>query len=337
MPEDLCELVYAWHGQGAQGPALLAEVERHVRRVGARYPESWFELGRKDESALESLGHRVFTRCDRAPRGPHPFLGRAAFRAYTEERLPSRPIRYHSFYAWRSVTRELMRDDYKKSVARDPVLRWKDALYRQLGPALERVADPAPSADGRAPRWVARGGGPRLARADSEVLDRLRREPLSVRAELDALVIRALELLGRPITRSALCHLLAEVLDAPLPGPMQATPSDTLDLEQAPDALPPADRLTLRAAVAEGWQALEPLDRALLGALARGEDTASILAQDPRLRDAPALSRAISRVGAVFVAGVASRMGVEPRPDALPRALLDAILGVLIDLLPELP
>jgi hypothetical protein len=89
--------------------------------------------------------------------------------------------------------------------------------------------------------------------------------------------------------------------------------------------------------VAEGWEALEPLDRALLGALARGEDSGTILSLDPRLRDAVALSRAISRVGAVFVAGVSARFGVQARPDTLPRALMDAILGVLIELLPELP
>ena len=46
---------------------------------------------------------------------------------------------------------------------------------------------------------------------------------------------------------------------------------------------------------------------------------------------------AISRVGAVFVAGVSARFGVTARPDTLPRALMDAILGVLIELLPELP
>jgi hypothetical protein len=320
MAVELCELVYAWHRHGAEGSALLAEVERHVRRVSARYPEAWFELGQKDDSALTSLGHRVFARCDRAPRGPHPFLGRAPFRAYSEESLPSRPIRYHSFYAWRSVTRELLRDDYKKSVARDPVLRWRDELYRQLGPALGRVAEPAPSADGRAPRWVGRGSSPRLARAEAE-----------------ALVGRALELLGRPISRSALCHLLAEVLDPPEPGPRQAEASEALDLCAAPDGLSAEDRLALRAAVAEGWEVLEPLDRALLGALARGEDSGTILSLDPRLRDAVALSRAISRVGAVFVAGVSARFGVQARPDTLPRALMDAILGVLIELLPELP
>ena len=334
MAVELCELVYAWHRHGAEGPALLAEVERHVRRVSARYPEAWFELGQKDDSALTSLGHRVFARCDRAPRGPHPFLGRAPFRAYSEESLPSRPIRYHSFYAWRSVTRELLRDDYKKSVARDPVLRWRDELYRQLGPALGRVAEPAPSADGRAPRWVGRGSGPRLARAEAEVIHLLRRGPHD---DLDALVGRALELLGRPISRSALCHLLAEVLDPPEPGPRQAEASETLDLYTAPDGLSAEDRLALRAAVAEGWEALEPLDRALLGALARGEDSGTILSLDPRLRDAVALSRAISRVGAVFVAGVSARFGVTARPDTLPRALMDAILGVLIELLPELP
>lgn len=334
MSMELCELVYAWHRQGVHGTALLAEVEHHVRRVGARYPDAWFELGRKDEAAFESLGHRVFARCDRVPRGPHPFVGRPPFRAYTEERLPSRPIRYHSFYAWRSVTRELMRDDYKKSVARDPVLRWKDDLYRRLGPALERVADPAPSADGRAPRWVARGAGPRLARADAEVIERMRRGP---RGDLDELARRALDLLGRPVSRSALCHLLAEVLDPPEPGPRQAELSDTLDLRPAQGGLDAATRLSLRAAVAERWQALEPLDRALLGALVRGEDSATILSLDPRLRDAVALSRAISRIGALFVAGVVEQLGVEARPDALPRALMDAILGVLIELLPELP
>lgn len=334
MSAELCELVYAWHRGGEQGLALLDAVERHVRRVSARYPDAWFELGRRDEAALVSLSHRVFTRCDRVPRGPTPFLHRAPFRAYTEERLPSRPIRYHSFYAWRSVTREAMRDDYKKSVARDPALRWKDDLYRRLGPALEEVADAAPSLDGRAPRWVARGSGPRLARAEAEVVDRLRS---SRERQLRPLVAQALLLLGRPISRSALCHLLAEVLGGPDPGPRDAHPSDTLDELPGAGGLDPEDRVAIRAAVAERWLALEPLDRALLAALARGEDTPAILAADPRLRDPASLTRAISRVGGLFVQEVARALGAEARPESLPRALMDAILGVLIDLLPELP
>ena len=161
MPPDdfdvLPTLVRAASREEPDGGALLREVARHVRRVATPYPDAWFALGRKHPEAMDDLAHRVYTTCVRVPKGRFPFLGRPPFSACAAEDMDGRAIRYHSFYARLSITRELMRADYAHNLSSDPRLAWRAALYGEIGDVLAEVAVKTPGAP---PRWQLAGPTP---------------------------------------------------------------------------------------------------------------------------------------------------------------------------------
>jgi len=321
---NLSELVARYVRDEVGAVELHDAVQRHVAQVSRRYPDAYFELGRKTDDAVEGLADRVFTVCARVTKGRFPFSGREPFNAFVEERFDDPPIRYHSFFARLSITRELLRDDYAFNIRRDPVLRWRDELHRELGRALKETCEQVDEGPGAWRRWKAPGLRLAAVRSLDEVRDRLART--AGERPLSELVPEALAMVGRPLSHSQLSNLLADALGGP---PAEVS----MDAEIHPD-LP--ERMAVRAAVMEAWQELTTEERALLAALARGDSYDELIARVPGLRDRSAVSRAVSRCGKGFVARVVAQVGDGPvTPDSTPKELVERIVAVLFELLPE--
>ncbi len=310
---------------GPDAAALLAEVVRHVRAVARTYPDAYFALARKDDDSLDDLGNRVFTVCAAVPKGRFPFQGRAPFPAFAAEHMEGRAIRYHSFYAKLSITREIMRDDYARNIVRDPVLRWRADLYRRVGDALKALAEAGAATSERKgrgvpPTWQLARSGPRVIRPPEEVAVALKRR---LPAEIDALVRLALEA-GGPITQSRLTSLIETVVGTP--------PAADLEIEQVTPDL--ATAIALRDAVKAAWDELDDADRSLLAALARGEDYGTLVARDPRFKHKVAVTRAVGRIGKRFVTRILDDLGMESAAEAPPQRLVEAVMEVLEEILP---
>lgn len=309
------ERVHDWVEREQGGPVLVTAFVRAVRRVSARYPDCWFELGQRTDEAVEGLAHRAFTVCDRVPKGRFPFLQRTPFQTFVAEAHDDRTIGWHAFYAKLSITRELMRDDYARNVRKDPVLRWRDALYREVGEVLARVA--VRSGEG----WTVEVAGPRPVRSTEAVVERLRGGAGGV----EALVPEALRLLGAPIRQGPLANLLVQVIPAP-----------TADVAwPEPEARDPS-AVAVREAVLVAWEGLEPPARALLAALVRDEDYDTMILRDPSLKSRSGVSRAMQRVSQDFVVSVAAAVGWETDGASVtPRTLLEHVLDVLLPLIEQ--
>lgn len=312
MTDPLPGLVAAFVAGRDEGRALLAEVLRHVGRVARSYPDAWFVLGRKTTEAVDDLGHRVFTTCARVPKGRFPFSGRPPFGAFVAEDFDGRAIRYHSFYAHLSITRELLRADYAHNLASDPRLCWRADLYGEIGDHLRKIAR---RDEGRPPRWSL---GPAMLRGEEALVERLR---AGATREVPALVEAALRQ-GGPRTQPEICRVLEAVIGTP-PGPVAE------DRGPEPD---PGERTAVRAAVRAGWEALDAEERALLGALGRGLAYDEICAEMPRFAHRVAVNRALERIGRVFVGQLAGALGADPRGAPPPKALLELVLDVLAEL-----
>lgn len=337
LPTDpLPALVRAFVDDPA-GPAaapLLAEVQRQVRGVCRPYPDAYFTLGRKDDEGLTDLSHRVFTVCARVEKGRFPFLGRAPFRAYAEERFDGRAVRYHSFYARLSVTRELLRDEYARNITRDPYLRAKAERYARVVEALQAVGDPLPRPEGGPPRWGPKGGGPRLVRGPGALRARL---SAAGPAPLEALVALALTE-GGPASAAQVLALIDEV--QPPDAVLDAARDSAYDAaHEAPgrgEGLDLPARLAVRAAVRGAWAGLGDEDRALLAAIAAGEDYDSLVRRDPRFGHKSAVTRALKRCGDRFVGQVLAALGLPAQESASPpKAVVEAVMEVLEELIPS--
>ena len=316
LSEQVADYV-ASRGSAAE---LYGSFLRHVRQATRRYPDAYFELGQKNEEAVEGLAGRVFTVCARVEKGRFPFLKRTPFATYVEEDFDDAPIRYHSFYAKLSITREILRDDYAKNVRRDPILRHRDELHRKIGGVLKARALPVEGGHGGHRRWTVQAG-PRRPMAEEAVLDALRGQDL----ELEALVLEALKLLAVPTSHSRLSNLLGQLVEAPT----------TIDVEL--DAVEDLEEtVTIRRAVLGAWEELEPEEKALVAALARGDSYDELIARCPALKNRVAVSRATKRVGNRFVARVVEAVGGEASGTTPPRELLEQIVAVLLPMLPEL-
>ena len=340
MRHPLHDMVYDWHERRAQGAALWAALRGLIARLADHYPAAYFECGVRDDAALDSLTNRVFTACDRVRYPYDPFVDREPFRAFTEDRLPSPPIRYHTVYRWCGVTRSILSEDYRKNIRRDPALQWRDRLYRTLSRALPEVADPAPSPGDRRPGWRTRATGPLRVRTHEDATHRLLERDLpwdAIRAldprAVGAFASAALDLLGAPISQSALAHLLADALR--MPASSATALSDTL--ADGREHLPTDEQEAIRLALLQGWAQLDPLDRRLAAGLARGEDADTLLAADPRINSRASLTRAFTRVSDVLLAPILARRSAPPDPDLKPQRRVEVIMDVLLDLLPELP
>ena len=329
-PDDLPDLVRRFLAapEGPEAHRLLDAVARHVQRVSRSYPAAWFALGEKSPDSVEDLGNRVFTVCAAVTKGRFPFQGRVPFATFAEERMEGRTIRYHSFYAKLSITREIMRDDYARNIVRDPVLRWRADLYREVGDTLSALAGSGAAHQERRGRgvpttWSLTGDGPRMIRSAEEVAVSLKRRLPADVATLVSLALRE----GGPATQSTLTRLIEDTLGTPeKPEPRV----DTGDVD-----LP--TRLAVRAAVAAAWSELADEDRSLLVAVARGESYDALVARDPRFKHKVAVTRAVKRCGTGFVAHVLADLGMEGAASAPPQRLVEAIMGVLEEILPTSP
>ena len=299
---------------------LLAEFRRGVASATRSYPDAWFSLGRKTPEAVDDLSHRVFTVCARVSKGRYPFMGRVPFLAYVEEHMDGSTIRYHSFYAKLSITREILREDYASNLVRNPVLRWRAQLYDKVGAVLREHAEPVGAS--KPPMWRPRGPGLSRVRPLDVVEEDLR---VASTQDVSTLVLRALRQTG-PISQSRLTALIGEVVRAPAEDPV----------ESVHEELDPATTLVVRQAVVAAWAALDLESRALLVAVARGEAYDSLLARFPAFRHKVALTRAVQRCNETFLSRVAAALGQDTSVALPPQQLAEAILDVLVEILPEL-
>ncbi len=302
-PDPLPDLVDAFAAGRSDGRELLDHFLRHVARVASPYPGAYFPLGRKDDDAVDELAHRVFTSGARTPKGRFPFLGRTPLGAFVAERFDGRSIRYHSFYARLSITREMLRDEYARNVVRDPVLRQRAEVWAAIGACLEAAPE---ERRGEMPRaWL---------------LGALAREP---DADLPRLAARAVELAGA-LPRAELTDVVLEVLGPP--------PVDTPPADADPD---PAMQGAVRAAVRAAWLALDADGRALLRGLAGGLSYAEIIVANPQFKHKVAVTRAVERCTQGFVARVVAAVG-GTADGAAPAELAERIFEVLVEVDPSL-
>ena len=304
--------------------ALLDVFCTHVRYMSRTYPDSWFTNMRKDDEAIEDLAHRAFASCARIEKGRFPFQGRTPFRCYIDEQFDGRTVRYHSFYAKLSIARELIREDYARNLSRNPVLRWRANLYREIRDLLRADAQEISQGRGLPPRWQLPASGLRAMRSLDVVEATLRRNR---ETDTRTIVFTALRQCG-PLTASRLTTLAEAVLGTPEP-------------EAPPAGIEPARANTqvgIRRAVMRAWDELEDNDQMLLAAIARGESYDSLVARSPHFRHKVAVTRAVSRCGRHFMARLAGEAGLDE--DALPaglrpQALLELILEVLAEVIPH--
>lgn len=306
------------------GSALLDRFEKHVRHMTRTYPDAWFTNARKDDEAVLDLAHRAFTTCARVEKGRFPFQGRTPFNSFIEERFDGRTVRYHSFYAKLSIAREIMRDDYARNLARNPVLRWRADLYRQIRDLLREVAEEVPQGQGLPPRWQLVSPGIRAMRPLGAVEAHLKR---ARERDVRTIVLTALKQAG-PLTCSRLTNFAEAVLGTP-------------EEEEAPAPILPAiagTQVGIRRAVLTAWQELEDDDRELLGAIARGEGYDSLVARCPRFKHKVAVTRAVTRCGKHFMARLAGEAGLDDAamPKGMrPKDLIELVLEVLVEVIPD--
>jgi hypothetical protein len=319
--DTLPELVRAFVDGQSDGAALLAEFMRHVAKICDPYPAAYFVLNDKSNDGVDDLGHRSFTVCANVVKGRFPFMARVPFRAFVAEDFDGRTVRYHSFYAKISITRELLRDDYAKNIRRDPVLRWRAELYSSIGEALKEIAEPVVQGRGVPPRWQLKAPGLRMMQPLEVVEARLRQQ---LDKTTPALVQAALTF-GGGLTQSRLTHLLEAVIGAPA----------KMEIDDPVVDANVSERMDIRGAVSAAWDDLEGLDRVLIIALARGDSYEDLICADPRLAHKVAVSRAVNRVGQHFLQRVIEQMGGTASPSVTPRTLMEPIISVLIELYPK--
>jgi hypothetical protein len=320
--EDLAGLIAGFVADERFASELREIFLKHVKWATSRYPAAYFELGQKTPDAVEGLADRSFVVCARVQKGRFPFCARTPFATYVEERFDDPPIRYHSFYAKLSITRELLRDDYAFNLRRDPLLRWRDELHRSIGAWLKEHAQAVDSAGGGHTRWTLAAPGPRLIRVDASVLDKLKALPSR---ELSKLLPEALRLAGQPIAHSRLSNWMGEILESP--APEVAMETSTL----------PTVNCEIREAVVTAWNDLTVNERALISALARGDDYDTLIENVPGFRDRSSVSRAVKRCGGSFVQAIHKAMGLEFHDAAsTPKEVIERVVEVLLPMLPEL-
>lgn len=316
MKDLLPEMVRNFVRRGLDAQSLLDETRRHVGAVARPYPDAWFELGHKGPEAVEDLTDRVFTTCARVPKGRFPFLGRAPFLSYVEDGAAGTAIRYHSFYAKISITRELLRDSYRANLRRDPTLRQRALLYARIGAVLREIAEPVSQGPRRPPLWQLPSAGLRTLLSWDDAVRLLR---ATGRQDSETLVRLALQRVG-PLSQASLTALLEELLAPPPLPPEPEQPTADLAL-----------RTAVRGAVLAAWTGLAPEERELLLALSRGLSFDEIIELYPRYRHRVAITRALERCNRQFLRVIAARVGVEGAPSLPPLALAELVTEVLLE------
>jgi hypothetical protein len=297
---------------------LLKEFTRQVGWVSRRYPGAWFTGGQRNDEAVDDLAHRAFTVCAKVIKGRFPFQKREPFVCFVEERFDGKAIRYHSFYAKLSITRELMRDDYAKNLSRDPVLKARANLYSDIGKVLKDIATKTPQGRGVPPVYRLEVSGLAvvvpLDVLEAELRDGTERDVLS-------LVRKALKR-GGTLSQSQLTHLLEEVLGMPQ--------TDIPQWQARPEG-PVAEQMDVRDAVLAAWQELPQDDQGLLRALALGRSYDEIIESNPAFKHKVAVTRAVTRCSSGFVDRVLAAVEApNQKSEARPRQLVEHILEVLL-------
>ena len=323
MEDTMPALVRAFVEQEREAERLLSEFMRHVAQVARPYPDAYFVLSQKNNDAVDDLGNRAFSICASVEKGRFPFSGRAPFSAYVEEQFDGKTIRYHSFYAKLSITRELLRDDYAFNLRRNPVLRWRAELYADIGTILKANYEAVPQGRGVPPKWQPDGGGGGLRMLQPPEVVQARLRQLE-QPSLETLVHEAIAQCG-PMTQSRLTNMLEAVIGTP--SEYQPEASSVEDNT--------ADRMGLRKSVADAWLTLEPADQGLVIALSKGASYEELITLHPSLNNKVSVSRAVSRVGQLFLASVVEAMDIDAAPDATPRSLMEPIMAMLSELFPN--
>ncbi len=292
---------------GAASRQLLRDAKAAVGRVSRRYPAVYFELGERSDESVESLGHRVFAFLDGRVYGRFPFSGRTPFDAYVAERTDDDSVRYHSFSARLSITRESLRDQYAFNVRHHPEWAERERLHRAVVAALKETCRPVA---GRSPRWpryalTSWGDRARQPRADwnrDDVVRILARRggwPVASRVQL------VLARRGAPMYPGAVSSLLQEA---------DVAHSDTdIDPDQlardSSEGAAKAARLLVRQHLAAAWSALGVDDQALLLALLAGRPYREIVEASPRFRDPSAVTRALAKLCSQLLAPLCAALG----------------------------
>jgi hypothetical protein len=318
--DTLPYLVRSFVNDKESAAELLSEFMRHVAKVARPYPAAYFVLGQKNGESVDDLGNRSFTSCSVVEKGRFPFSGRTPFTSFIEEDFDGRTIRYHSFYAKLAITREILRDDYAFNLRRDPVLRWRAELYGDIGSVLKANCSPIEQGRGVPPKWQLEGPGLRMLQPLAVAEAKLHRE---TDRSVENLVRKALTVAG-PLTQSRLTNMLEAVIGAPA--------SDEPEHGYVEDHTP--DRMGLREAVASAWSELEDNDRGLIIGLAKGASYNELTAINPALKNKVAVSRAVSRVGQIFMDSVVAAVGSDAAPNVTPRSLMEPIMAMLHELFP---
>ncbi|MBT3220230.1 MAG: hypothetical protein HN348_14165 [Proteobacteria bacterium] len=319
LPEMICDFV----DNEGNANLLLEEFKRQVAWVSRRYPQSYFVLGQKTDEAVADLAHRTFAICARVKKGRFPFLAREPFTAFVEEQFEGRAIRYHSFYAKISITRELLRDDYAHNVRRDPVLKFRADLYKEIGKVLKSKCDRIAQGRGVPPKWTVQRAGFRLL-MQLDALEGDLRE--SGESSVEWLVLQALEK-GGPMSQSQLTHLLETVVGAPAVEDPQWVSSHRPDV---------TDTMAVRNAVSAAWAELEDRDRELLSGLARGMSYDELIERFDWFKHRVAVTRAVTRCSRLFLDRVVAEIGDDESISERPKVLLERILEVLVEIVPDL-
>ncbi len=318
-------------GHAAASRTLLTDTLRATGRLGRRYPGVYFELCRRDDDSVTSFGHRVFVRLDGRRFGRFPFSDRTPFDAYLEDDFEDRDVRWHSFDARLSIAREVLREQYAFNVRRHPEWAAKDQLHKGVVATLKDGFPTWPGRSARYPRYglEAWPAGPRTVRRDwdrDEVVRIVARRaawPLRTRIEL------VLARHGAPMYPAAISSILQ---DADV-----ASSDSSLDPDQlgrADDAVEQC--MSVRRIVAERWEALETDEQRLLALLVAGRPYREIVELVPRFRDPSAVTRALGRICARFIADLADTLGGERTdPDGAPlkpKQQAELLFGVLVEL-----
>ncbi len=320
--DDLPALVTAFVSGRADGRALLETFGRHVATVCRPYPDAYFALGRKNSEAVDDLAHRAFTTCARVEKGRFPFMGRTPFVAFVQEQFEGRAIRYHSFYAKLSITRELLRADYAHNLSSDPRLAWRADTYAEIGDTLRRVARKQPRGPGLAARWELPGlSGTRASEALVPLLARLPER------DVPTLVTEALRR-GGPRTQAELAVIVEDVLGAP-PSVREMTRPEPIRDQDADVAR------SIRAAIVDAWRSLDASDRELLQALSEGLSYDEICERHPRFAHKVAVNRAVERISKGFITRVLARTGGEAAERPAHRELMELVLDVIESMPPS--
>ena len=319
--DTMPDLVRSFERDGSNAATLLREFMRHIAKVARPYPDAYFALGQKSEDAVDDLGNRAFSSCASIEKGRFPFSGRTPFASFVQEGFDGRTIRYHSFYAKLSITRELLRDDYAFNLRRNPVLRWRAELYANIGAVLKESCTAVPQGRGLPPKWSRNTGTLQMVRPIEVAIARVRDLHTD---DIQAQVFEALRTAG-PQTQSRLTHIIEAATGCPIAEDHEVDPTED----------DTADRMGVRQAVAEAWSTLEDSDKSLLIALARGSSYDELIAASPSLNNKVAVSRAVSRVGSLFLEVVTEAIGGTADATATPRTLIEPILTVLAELYPH--